>query len=243
MLRSIWRFAVPVAAIALLGLAPAARAATVSLASLLVPGATIQSGDKLFSNFTYVTTGIGMPTAGNVGVTAIGTGLGTDYLGIQFSGPFADGDPTILGADALIGYTVTVLGSDFLITDAHMNSNVNATQGDVFAQIAETFTAVTPPTPPLNSQTVVNASVHNGIQILSADVVFGAGYKQINVQKDIQINWLNGGVVPTMSFVNQTFSQTAVVPLPSTANMGIALLGVLGGFGAIRRMRKEGQLA
>lgn len=230
MLRNLWRFAAFTLAIALFGLAPpSVRAA--SLADLIASNGTIVQGDKLFSNFGYTPTGE-MPLASGVTVTGIGTGLGTDYIGLRFQGAFSDFFLTAGGSDALITYDVTVTDPNYWITDAHLDSNVSAAAGTGSGTITESFLPVFPPF-------LTNFSINPGTTQVHDDYTWGSGYKTLHVQKDINLLALAGSV--SMSLVDQRYSQS-VVPLPATANMGLALIGCLGVFGVWRRLKGAGDV-
>jgi hypothetical protein len=205
-------------------------------------GNAVQVGDKLFSNFGYTPTPSGStPSAAGVTISGLGTGIGTDYLGIRFAGGFFDA-PGGGGTDYLITYRVTVLDPNFVITDAHLASNliVNGVLPNpaAFGTINETFTAVVPPTPSLAGVFNENFTFNNAPNLLSDEVVFARGYTSIDVQKDIFLNaGATGNVSVGLSFVDQRFSQSPVVPLPAAAWAGFSMLGGLGFFGAVRRRR------
>jgi len=220
-------------------LGSAAQAATVlvpavNLGTLISQRGSIQVGDKLFSNFTYTPTG-DMPTAGNVNVAGILSNAGN--LGIEFIGAFADTAASAGGSDAFITYRVTVTDPNWRITDAHLDSNLDSGGSVGSGKITETFTPVVPPVPPLLSFTTNFTANNNSVSQIHDNYVWGLpGYTSIDVQKDILIN-TTSGVAVTMSFVDQTFSQTPVVPLPAAAWAGFSMLGGLGFFGAVRRRR------
>src|SRR5262249_26345206 len=78
------------AVIAVAGAMMASRASAASaLLSDLLDGGTITQGDKVFSNFRYTASG-DMPAADHITITGIGTGVGTDYFGIEITGAFHD---------------------------------------------------------------------------------------------------------------------------------------------------------
>lgn len=217
----------------------AAQAATVlvpatNLGALIANQGTIQVGDKLFSNFTYTPTG-DMPSAANVNVAGIQSNLGN--YGISFIGGFTD----LVGgvsSDALIGYRVTVLDPNYLITDAHLDSNLDSAGSVGSGRITETFSPVIPNSPLLGSfNTNFTADNNTSLQIHD-DYVWGppTGYTSIDVRKDILIT-TTSGVSVGLSFVDQTFSQTSIVPLPAAAWAGFSMLGGLGFFGIVRRRR------
>jgi hypothetical protein len=224
MLRWLRRLAAPVVAIALLGLAPPARAVTLAD---LIAGGTIQQGDKLFSDFSYLPTG-DMPSAAAITVT--GVTIAGNY-GIRFSGGFVDnlGGGT---SDALIGYSVEVTDPNFLITDAHLYSNLDPASGIGGGTITEHFLAVNPPAPPVTPVQITNFNFVPGGSQLEDGTVFqppGQGYKKISVTKDILLNAIAGpSLFVSLSQVDQTFSQTAVVPLPGAALAGMGLMSLIG---------------
>jgi len=207
----------------------------VSLSSLLTTGASITVGDKTFSNFTYSATG-NMPTAANVNVIGIRSDIGN--LGIEFQGAFQDlPDANNAASDALINYRVTVNDPNFRITDAHLDSNIASISAGGSGTITEDFTALIPTTPPLLSfNTNFDFTTVGGTRKISDTYIFGAGYTSIAVRKDILLTAGTGGNV-NLSSVDQTFSQTPVVPLPAAAWAGLSMLGGLGFFGAVRRRR------
>jgi len=215
----------------------AAQGATVlvaaqNLGTLIANHGSITVGDKTFSNFLYTPTG-DMPSAANVQVAGIISG---GNLGIEFIGGFVDnagGGPS----DALINYRVTVNDPNMRITDAHLDSNLDSGGSVGTGKVTETFTAVTPPVPPITSFTTNFSTNNNSITQLHDVYNWGLpGYTSIDVQKDILIT-TTSGVAITMSFVDQTFSQTPVVPLPAAAWAGFSMLGGLGFFGVVRRRR------
>jgi len=231
MLRWLRRICVPLVAFALLGFVPTAKATT--LAQLLVPGATISSGDKLFSNFSYNSTG-DMPAAGAINVIPIGPPTRPN-LGLRFQGGFSDSVGGG-GSDALITYRVTVTDPNLLISDAHLDSNliVNGDPGGPgntaptpSGTINETFSAVAPPAPPIG-QFNINFNFDNTVVQLHDDKTFSSKYQAIDVQKDIFLDATNAGIGNVgLSFVDQTFSQAAV-PLPGAAFAGMGLMSLLG---------------
>ena len=228
MLRWLWKLGPPVVAIALFGMASAARADT--LANLMATNGVIVQGDKTFSNFTYDPHGNASPGAANVTITGIGSGVGADYYGIRISGGFNDAADNVV-SDWLITYDVTVTDPNYRITDAHMASNVDANSGAGYGTITESFL-------PNGPQQITVFNINPGMDQPTAENTFGLpGYTVLHVQKDIQLS-ADTGIV-TMSFIDQRFSQTSVVPLPATANMGIALIVCLGGFGAWRKLKVD----
>jgi hypothetical protein len=170
----------------------------VKLDTLLVDGATYTVGDKLFSDFTYHTTGSEMPTADNVNVIAIQDDDGN--FGIRLQGGWID-LPGGGASDALVTFNVTALDPALIISDAHLAANV-ALNGAGLASVTETFI-------PLYDNILVVFDTP-GAANLTDSAVFDVPVKTLPVQKDIQLlslgNYLNGDFA-IMSFVDQTFSQ------------------------------------
>jgi len=236
-------FKVPIGLIAaaiagVMSFGSAAQAATILTPSVklstLLQGGSVTVGDKVFSNFSYNPTG-DMPAASTIDVTGILSNL--NNLGIRFSGGFTD----LIGggsSDALIGYRVTVTDPGMRITDAHLDSNLDSGGSVGSGKITETFSPFIPNSPLLGSfNTNFTANNNTSLQIHD-DYVWGPplGYISLDVTKDILLTTTSGTSV-TLSFVDQTFSQTPVVPLPAAAWAGFSMLGGLGFFGAVRRRR------
>jgi len=89
------------------------RAQTVTLSSLLSPGATITSGDKVFSDFSYIVNTVAspdMPTAAQVFVTPeiVAGNYGLLFNALWHANP-GNGNET-----ALLSYTVTITAPNTL---------------------------------------------------------------------------------------------------------------------------------
>src|SRR5262245_56688294 len=140
MLRKRFKWFAIVGLAVLICAAPAAYAAPIqggqALLSTLIGSDGIQCGDKLFNEFSYLTTG-DMPAAAVFNVACI-TLAGN--LGIRFQGGFGDG-PGGGSSDALISYTVTVTDPRFVITDAHIAGNpaILPPRGTGIMSVTETF--------------------------------------------------------------------------------------------------------
>ncbi len=187
------------------------------------PTNNVVVGDKKFSEFTYFATG-DMPVAANVNVIPIQDNDGN--YGIRFQGFFAD-LPGNGGSDALITYKVEVTDPDVnrKIIDVHLVGNPNLL-GDVgTVSVTETFI----PDSPITIEIHDNGGNSPIKQADSAD--FPIGFRVLRVQKDIGI--LAGDAPGTISFVDQSFSQTGKIPEPTTFLMSI--LGIVGLVGTLRR--------
>jgi len=179
---------------------------------------------KLFSAFGYLATG-DMPTASNVNVVCTTDVHGN--LGIRIQGGFSDlpgGGPS----DALLTYTVSVIGSSNLITDAHITGNPAVIGGAGAISVTDSWSEFPGPTisifdyrpqPPGTTQA-------------TDSIIFSHPVPALHAQKDVFA--LAAAGLATLSFIDQTYSQTPV-PEPGTLGLlGIGLLG-LGGYSWRRR--------
>jgi hypothetical protein len=191
-----------------------ANAAIVPLSDLL-NGETIQSGDKIFSNFTYRQTG-DMPIAANVNVETIQDGNG-DY-GLRFQGGFID-QPGGDASDALVTFDVNVANAGWLINGVSLSANPAVFAGAGLASVTETFV------PTIIDDKLVVYDFGNGDDLLLDQISFATGYASLPVQKDVILHATGDTGAVTMSFFDQTFSQ---VPEPSSLVLIIAGLLCLG---------------
>ena len=216
---------------ALTGFTSAASAAL--LLDLLQPGATLQQGDKIFSNFTWT----GPTGPAGFTVKGIGDGSAGNLYGIELAGPLAQVGPGL--SDWRFGYSVTVApGYQALISDVHQYANLDGTAG-AYVNISEDV---------LNAQAgTVVATSHLGQGVnyayidrndppaeLNDTLTLTTPLKTIWVKKDIMLVAQGSSDYALTSIIDQRFSQ---VPEPTTAIAGVlALLPV--GFGAFRLRRK-----
>jgi hypothetical protein len=196
--------------------APAAHAVPVPL-STLIGGGTKTCGDKLFSDFFYSYTG-NMPAASGVNVDCVTI---DGNLGLEFQGGFLD-LPGGNASDALIKYIVTVTDPRFVISDAHIQGNPKVFGTLGIMSVTDTFLPDAP-----NSMGISDTKP-GPLPTLSDFTIFATGYKTLHVQKDILAFAIGETSFATMSFVDQTYSQTGV-PEPGTLGLlGIGLLGFVG---------------
>lgn len=212
-----------------LGTATLSQASSVTLDTLLAPGASFISGDKVFDNFMYAFTG-DMPAASDINVIAI-TDINGNH-GIRFQGGFMD---HVGGgaSDALITFDVAVEDpSKFLITGAEMLGNpmIAGLPGVTgMAIVTETFA----PAPESMQIFHLPPGVFDGAD----SVTFGSTYTKLNVRKDILLESMVNNVgtgVANLSQIDQTFVQRMV---PEPTSLGLAGLGVLGLF--LHRRRRS----
>ncbi len=199
-------------------LAQPALAGTVTLADLVTNGGTIQSGDKTFSNFMYSTTGVGMPSAGDVNVIPITQG---GSFGIRFQGGFFAGPGHT--ADALISFTVTSGAGNITGASMHGNPDVIGVNPNGSIGVTETF---------LPELTTTQLSIFDlepgGNTKLTDSVTFAQSVHVLNVQKDILAS-AGEGSVATLSLLDQLFPQGSSVPEPASLMLvGIGALGLFG---------------
>jgi len=201
-----------------------------TLADLLVPGATVEvkglGYDLVFSGFSYGATG-SMPAATDVNVFSISEGL-------EFQGAFGS---TVVGtsSDALISYTVTSkLGA---ITDTQLTGNPQIFGGGS-GTMGVTDTLLLPGTiTPVGRQlNIYDIEPLPGQKL--ADQEFGLNNQSLFVKKDIFAQ--SGTGVPSLSFVDQTYSTSTAIPEPAS----FALLGIgLSGLFTLRRFFKRASVA
>lgn len=204
--------------------ATGANAGTVPLGDLIDNGGEVVVGDKIFDEFGYTATG-DMPVAAEINVTDH-VDLEGNY-GLRFQGGFTD----LFGggaSDALITFRVRVADGSLLeITDAHLQGNPdvighNGEQG--FISVTETFSEA--------SNTMSIYDIIPGNSKLVDWTYFDQTFTELHVQKNILAYAGSDGVVATLSFVDQTFSQ---VPEPGA----LVLLGIFG-LAAVAMRRKLG---
>jgi hypothetical protein len=185
----------------------------------------VVAGDKVFTDFTYTPTG-DMPAASGVNVIPIQDDAGN--FGIRYQGFFTDMASTQGGSDALITYNVGIdaahLAQGYKISDAHLAGNPvlpdPARRG--FIGVTETFL-------PIGTNSQYTMTIYDDEQKpvpkLADQTVFVPAVTSLSVQKDIGAFAFVGFATPTMSFVDQTYSQ---IKVPETTTMVLSLIGIVG---------------
>lgn len=223
-------------AVAMAGLALAAASShAVPLTNLLVSGATLQQGDKIFGNFTWDGTG-GPGSAAGINITGIGTGIGTDLYGIQLGGGLSQIGSGI--SDWQLGYSVTIAPgyNNYYISDIHQYANLNGTAGSLVNISEDVLNAP-------GGTVVATSHVGEGISFSNFDptdppaelndtLVLGTPLQQVWIKKGIFLQAAGSTDFAAVSILEQRFSQ---IPEPTTT--GFLLLG-LGALVCFQRFTK-----
>jgi hypothetical protein len=207
-----------------------------NLTNLLVPGATITSGDKVFSNFTWTSSAAGSGTAVSSNDVAVvpfsHVVLGELEYGLQFFTPtFAL--PAGGGLSGTLGYTVTPNIPGRLISDNTLTMVSAVTFGNGNASITETATQSGTGVP-LASKTTIDQGIviPNVLPILFVHADYPTPVLSVDVNTQLSLANAVGQPGPAIRSFTQTFSQ---VPEPATLGLaGLAVLGLVG----FARLRK-----
>jgi hypothetical protein len=185
-----------------------------------IDGITV--GDKNINGFVYSPIG-DMPDASNINV--LGFQDPTGNWGVSFHGTFLD-LPGGGISDALVRFVVSVdpaaQRQGWRISDAHLFMNgVGVGPNSLFA-VDESFS------PDANNTLhTFMSSINNGATQLSDSTVFASPLTTLHVTKDILAIAAAEGALPARATViDQSFSQTNIIPEPAT--LALTLLGLVG---------------
>lgn len=213
------------AAAMLLALASTSHAAplSVSLADLIARQGTIQEGDKLFSNFGYVTNSANFPTAGDIQVQGevIGGNNGIGFV----SGWHANPGEGLKAAK--ITYTVSTLAPDYYISDIHLDGDpslIGGTGQSVVKLSASdlSHTSVLPSPGVLQiygvsgSPSVVNAFANT--------VGLASNLRKLDVETTILQSADVANATASVLHIQQSFSQA---PVPEPSSLALVSVGLL----------------
>jgi hypothetical protein len=198
-----------------------------SLSTFLASGYSCQIGDKIFSNFTYVSSAFGgalaVPAAGvtvdTLGPAGTGASIFNNDIGLQFNA----GWNALAGqtTDSDIGFTVKVVGGAISIEDFGL-AQVSGVLPNGSASVVENGCGPAPCTPSELAVMTFDYGGNNTQRV--ADTMFSP-LGSVTVSKDISVT---GGTTGSahLSLVSDTFSQ---IPEPMSMGLiggGLALLGV-----------------
>jgi hypothetical protein len=206
-----------VGALALLGVSGSAMATTVTLASLVAPGATLTSDDGTltFSGFSANISGALSTNLANYNVQSLANGF-------RITGAFLVADGNI--GDLVLGYTATA-SQGLQITEvklfANATFNPKPAPPGLAAGVSETVFSGGNPIGILSV-----AATSQGFADLTDSATLAPPVNTITVLKDIALTSSSGGQgsAAHISVVDQTFT---VTPEPGTLLLGSAgLLGI-----------------
>jgi hypothetical protein len=212
-----WALAAAVA----LGLASQTEAATTdNLQNLTTTGGSLTIGDKTFSNFDFLASGLTSFDASKIQVTASFAG-GTYYLTWGGNMSLVSGSGAPATADLLLNYRVTAATGMINMIDQQFTGSVQP-PGGAFLAIDETVRDT-------NGNLVANSHLDaNDLSDPSAEpgdnLLISPAQHIIDVTKDIAFGIVNGGFI-SISEIRQSFDQ---IPEPDTTPMLVVGLGILG---------------
>ena len=202
-------------AVALATMAVTSSARAVLLSDLIGFSSSINAGNLVFSDFSYLSTG-DMPADTKINIVPYFDG--TDW-GIKIQGAFHD-LPGGGASDALIEFKTSVNNPSLSITKVTLAGNPAVVGGTGVLSVVETFIPEN-----TDDSLTIYSLVPGSSKFIDSATFSGSGYQTLHVQKDILASSGSlGGGVPQISFITQTYH---VVPEPtSLALCGLAVLGM-----------------
>jgi hypothetical protein len=208
-------------AAAVLGLASQMAAATTdNLQNLATTGGSLTIGDKTFSNFDFLASGLTSFDASQIQVTASVAG-GTYFLTWGGNMSLVSGSGSPVSADLLLNYTVTAATGLIDMIDQQYTGSAQPT-GGAFLAIDETVRDT-------NGNLVANSHLDgNDMSDPSAEpgdnLHINPALATIDVTKDIAFAIVDGGFI-SISEIRQSFHQIPEAGAMSMFVLGSAILG------------------
>lgn len=218
--------------------APGAHAASITLVpndpnssvllSDLLPGGIWDDGavvgDKIFSEFFYSTLpNDDMPDANDVAVYGYQDPNG--HWGLSFHGAFLD-LPNTKPSDALLRFAVEVtpdaIERGWRISDAHLNVGGMGVGPNSFFSVDESFLGVN------QTLNAVATTLGGTLKLKTTDsIIFDQLYTKLYVTKDIlAYAGVNSDEAARATVIYQSFSQTNIIPEPSTCLAMLSIVGI-----------------
>ncbi|MBV9771464.1 MAG: hypothetical protein JOZ32_17970, partial [Bryobacterales bacterium] len=207
------------------------------LSDYLTTGYSCSIGDKTFSNFTYTSSAQGDATlinASGISVSTLDSASPLDPngdIGLGFTASWVASGADAF-TDSVIGFTVTVApNAGMLIKDTAV-AQTSGVSGSGIASVAEVACGPAPCnlSDPWSTITFDSSSAYNGY----ADTGFSP-ISSIEVSKDISASTTAAGDLAHLSFVADTFSQTAT-PEPRALSL-LLTLGLVAGFAFRKKLQ------
>ncbi len=203
-----------------------------TLASVL--GRQFRVGDKIFTmpQNAFIS---GEFNPAEIFINAVSNADPMTGVGFRLSGAFNDatpGDANVSGF--MLSYSVDVApefaAQGYRILNGQLRFNGAATGDGSFARVDETMRTA-------GDMLIGSGNVmasQNGPNVFGFNFPAAVPVTHIDVVKDVRFFAAGAGGTASASFIDQAFAQTVIIPLPTTAGMGMAGLGIL----AARRRRR-----